>query len=49
MAHQGVFSIIDEYLQQAQKRKINGFLYEGYFMDLGTPEAIVEAEKRLQV
>ena len=49
MAHEGVFSIIDEYLHQAQRRKIGGFLYEGYFMDLGTPEAIVEAEKQLQV
>ena len=45
--HQGVFSIIDEYLIQAKKLKIKGVLHEGYFMDLGTPQAIAEAEKWL--
>ncbi len=45
MMHQGVFSIIDEYLLQARNRRLANFVYDGFFMDLGTPEAIEEAEK----
>lgn len=45
--HQGVFSIIDEYLEQAKLRSLKMYLHEGFFMDLGTPEAIAEAEKCL--
>lgn len=46
MIHQGTFSIIDEYLSQAKSHALKMYFYEGYFMDLGTPEAIAEAEKQ---
>lgn len=46
--HEGVFSIIDEYLLQARTQAIKMFYYPDYFMDLGTPEAIQEAEKWLK-
>ena len=41
----GCFSIIDEYLAQAARRDIGMYFYDGFFMDLGTPEAIREAER----
>lgn len=43
----GVFSIIDEYLFQASVHPIQMYFYEGCFWDLGTPEAVHEAERRL--
>lgn len=47
MIHRGVFSIIDEYLSQAAVRAVKMYFYEGPFMDLGTPEAVAEAERYL--
>ena len=44
MVYQGCFSIIDEYLAQARFHPVKMFYYPGFFMDLGTPEAIAEAE-----
>lgn len=44
MVFQGVFSIIDEYLEQAKSHLLKMYFYDGFFMDLGTPEAIAEAE-----
>lgn len=49
MIHRGVFSIIDEYLAQARVRPLKMFFYDGFFLDLGTPEAIIQAGKCLQV
>lgn len=46
MGGRGVFSIVDEYLWQAHSHKIRMFFYEGYFLDLGTPQALSEAEKK---
>lgn len=43
--HQGVFSIIDEYLWQARKHCLKCYCYDGFFLDLGTPETLIEAEK----
>lgn len=40
----GVFSIIDEYIAQAKQFQIHGYLYSGRFIDLGTPQAIKQAE-----
>lgn len=45
MVHQGCFSIIDEYLAQAKAHPVEMFYYPGFFIDLGTPEAIAEAER----
>lgn len=45
MIGEGVFSIIDEYLAQALCHPVNRFDYDGFFVDLGTPEAIAVAEK----
>lgn len=45
IACSGVFSIIDEYLFQAKKRQLFMYEYNGRFLDLGTPEAIAEAER----
>lgn len=42
--HAGVFSIIDEYLAQAREQRLCMYAYTGRFIDLGTPEAIREAE-----
>lgn len=41
----GAFSIIDEYLRQARMHDLRMYFHPGNFMDLGTPEAIAEAEK----
>lgn len=41
----GVFSIIDEYIAQAKVFDIKGYMYDERFIDLGTPQAIAEAEK----
>lgn len=49
MVYRGTFSIIDEYLAQAKFRAVKMYFYEGNFMDLGTPEAIAEAEKFLRI
>lgn len=46
IVHQGVFSIIDEYLAQAKTAAVRMSYDEGPFLDLGTPEAIIEAEKK---
>lgn len=43
----GCFSIIDEYLLQAKKHEIRMYNYRGFFMDLGTPEAVEQARKML--
>ncbi|WP_070807460.1 nucleotidyltransferase family protein [Gabonibacter massiliensis] len=43
MIHTGVFSIIDEHLEQARSYSLQMFLYEGRCLDLGTPEAIRQA------
>lgn len=40
MVLRGVFSIIDEHLLQAEQHVIRGFRYDGFFMDVGTPDAI---------
>ena len=47
MSGKGVFSIIDEYLSQARLHPILMYFYEGRFLDLGTPQAIAEAETML--
>lgn len=48
MQGSGSFSIIDEYLEQAKRHEIRMFLCPGFCMDVGTPEALREAE-RLEV
>ena len=48
MSGKGVFSIIDEYLSQARLHPILMYFYEGRFLDLGTPQAIAEAETMLK-
>lgn len=45
MVYRGTFSIIDEYLAQAKSRAVKMYFYGGDFMDLGTPEALAEAER----
>jgi len=40
----GVFSIIDEYISQAKQFDVEGYMYDGVFVDLGTPQAIAQAE-----
>lgn len=45
MVHQGTFSIIDEYLTQAKSHALRMYYCEDFWVDLGTPEAIAEAEK----
>ena len=47
MSGKGVFSIIDEYLSQARLHPILMYFYEGRFLELGTPQAIAEAETML--
>lgn len=47
MTGKGVFSIVDEYLTRAACREIKMFYHEGYFYDLGTPERLAEAEKKI--
>lgn len=47
MQGKGAFSIIDEYLAQAVGHSVRMYFYEGRFLDLGTPEAIAEAESML--
>ena len=49
MEYTGVFSIIDEYIFQAKQHALKMYLYDGYFLDLGTPEAIAAAEKQMTV
>ena len=44
MVLRDVFSIIDEHLLQAKQHVIRGFRHEGFFIDVGTPEAIKIAE-----
>ena len=46
--HRGALSIIDEYLAQAKSHALRMYLHKGDFMDLGTPEAIAEAEERMR-
>lgn len=46
ISHQGVFSIIDEYLTQAKEHAVKMYFYDGPFIDLGTPESIAKAEKQ---
>lgn len=42
----GVFSIIDLYLELAKNNRISGYIHnEGLWMDLGKPEQLQEAEK----
>lgn len=45
MMLRGVFSIIDEHLLQAETHPIRAFEHTGRFMDVGTPDAVREAEK----
>lgn len=47
MEGKGCFSIIDEYLAQAKKHEIRMYHYSGFFMDLGTPEAVMHARGML--
>ena len=42
---QGTYSIIDEYLRQAKFFPVSMFSYPGPFLDLGTPQAIEEANR----
>ena len=44
MKGRGRFSIIDEYLVQAAEHEVRMFFYGGRFLDLGTVEAVREAE-----
>lgn len=44
MIYSGKFSIIDEYLAQARQHSLRMYSYAGRFLDLGTPEAVAEAE-----
>lgn len=48
MIHQGIFSIIDEYLAQAKSNPVRMYFYGGFLLDLGTSEAIREAEKKIK-
>lgn len=48
MRGRGIFSIIDEYLEQAKHHPISMYSYHGFFRDLGTPEAIVELDARMK-
>lgn len=43
--YSGVFSIIDEYIFQARRHPVNMYLHQGLFRDLGTPEALLQAEQ----
>lgn len=45
ITRKGVFSIIDEYITQARVRPVYMYSHAGLFLDLGTPEAIAEAER----
>ena len=49
MEGKGVFSIIDEYLLQAKKQKIHMYYYSDFFMDLGTPQALEEANEKVNM
>ena len=43
----GCFSIIDEYLAQAKKHNVRMFRYGDFFMDLGTPEALMKINEMM--
>lgn len=43
----GRFSIIDEYLAQAKKHNVRMFRYGDFFMDLGTPEALMKINEMM--
>ncbi len=47
MEGEGRFSIIDEYLSQAKKHEVRMYRYEDFFMDLGTPEAVMKAREMM--
>lgn len=47
MKGRGCFSIIDEYLAQAAEHEVKMFFYGGRFLDLGTVEAVRQAEEWL--
>lgn len=44
--HRGAFSIIDEYIAQAREHALQMYFYDGPFLDLGTPAALLQAENR---
>lgn len=46
ISHRGVFSIIDEYIMQAKSHDLPMFFHDGQLWDLGTPQAIEEANLR---
>lgn len=48
ISRQGVFSVVDEYLSQARQYPVRMYYYEGYFLDLGTPEAVARAEEDMK-
>lgn len=45
--HRDVFSIIDEYIAQAREHALQMYFYDGPFLDLGTPAALLQAENQL--
>lgn len=47
MMHKGVFSIIDEYIAQAKQHNIRMYFHSGGLIDLGTPQAILQAEDKI--
>lgn len=48
ISHRGVFSIIDEYIMQAKSHDLPMFFHDGQLWDLGTPQAIEEANLRFR-
>ncbi len=47
ISHEGVFSIIDEYLAQGRTHDIYAYPYTGPFADLGTPSDLLSVERLL--
>lgn len=45
IGHEGAFSIIDELLLQARTHAVRGYFHPGLCLDLGTPDAILQAER----
>ena len=45
IGHEGAFSIIDELLLQARTHAVCGYFHPGLCLDLGTPDAILQAER----
>ncbi len=50
LTENGCFSIIDTYLRLAAKHKIMGFVDDrSYWLDIGTPDKLVRAEKEIDI